>query len=93
MQRLDAGLSHLQGCEMGIILSEFRTGSADIGQKLIGMAAVQIPNGRREHQNVAGRLVVGEDELSHRQSTGMAARPLRLRNVEAIQPHSSRQRN
>ena len=52
-----------QGRDMRIVLPQGRAGRADIREKLVGIAPVQIPHRRRQHDDVTGRLKIRQNQL------------------------------
>src|SRR5580658_1672481 len=55
----------LERCYVGVILPEAGAGGADIGQEIARIGSVQVAHGGRQHDDVAGGLVIIQDEFAH----------------------------
>jgi hypothetical protein len=65
IQSLHAGLPLLQVGQVGIVLPKLRTGRAHIGLKLAGITVMQVTHRRGQHDDIAWRLRVSQDQLAH----------------------------
>jgi hypothetical protein len=64
VEDLNLGIVLLKRREVGIVEPEIGTRSPNVGDELTRMTAMEVADGGRQHDDVAGRLEVPEDELS-----------------------------
>lgn len=63
--RFDFRIIGIKRCQKWIILPQLRRACPNVGQKFSTVTLVKIAYGSRQHDDVAGRLEVGEDQFSH----------------------------
>jgi hypothetical protein len=64
LDHFDVGVVLIELGDEGIVLPQGWTRRPHIGDELTGVARVQVSNGGREHNDIAGRLVISENEFS-----------------------------
>lgn len=70
VEHLHVGVAFRQRRQVRVVAPQVRAGRADVGQELARVATMQIPHRGGQHHDVAGRLEVLEDELSHMPRSG-----------------------
>ena len=67
----DFGVVVIERRDIRIVLPQMIAGRAHVGQEAAGVTFVQVPHGGREHDDIAGRQEVFEQEFLH----GRISRP------------------
>ena len=74
-----------EGGKVWVVQPQIRARSSDIRQKISRKSGVQIPDGRSQHHDVSGALMVGKDEFSRlHDQTSIGA--IRMRENSPWQP-------
>jgi hypothetical protein len=73
VEHLHVGVIFQKRRQVRVVVPEVRAGRADVGQELAGVAAMQVTHRGGQHHDVARRLEVLEDELSHTPRSGRRA--------------------
>jgi hypothetical protein len=58
------GIPFSQWRQIRIVFPQFRTGSSNIGHEAAGIVQMQIPDGRRQHDDVTGRKKVLQEKFA-----------------------------
>jgi hypothetical protein len=85
---LDAGLPFLEGRQVGIVQPELGARRAHVGLEAARITKVQVPDGRRQHQDVARGLEIAQDQL-RQGATCLAMSGDRLQDRRVVAPAGS----
>lgn len=83
VDRLHAGVAHTERGEVGVVLPKMRARGPDVGEELPGIAEVQVADSSRQHDNVARRLEIAEDQLAHAEVMRLVSVPADSENAQA----------